>query len=65
MENRFRQYQVGTIEESSLEQLGGGANQDWYQSEMFREWWARVEPEERYAPDFVAFMEQQVIGLGS
>jgi hypothetical protein len=64
MENRFRQYQLGILDEAGLQQLGGAANSKWYGSESFREWWVASEPETQWTEDFVTFMEQQVMGQG-
>ena len=62
MENRFRQYQLGILDEAGLQQLSGAADSGWYGSEFFREWWTSTGPETVWAEDFVTFMEQQVMG---
>jgi hypothetical protein len=63
MENRYRQVQLGILGEDALGQLGGATNRNWYGSRMFREWWASADPEAQWSPDFIAFMERDVIGI--
>lgn len=59
MENRFRQRQLGILDENAMRQLG--ASEIWYGSWWFRAWWDQANPEKRWAPDFVAFMERDVL----
>lgn len=56
MENRLRQYQLGTISEPEITQLGGGARA-FYSSPMFREWWASRDQAQYFTADFIAFVE--------
>lgn len=64
MESRFRQMQLGVIDSGDIRNLGGTSNQNWYGSHFFKEWWVLSDPPSRWAPDFVRFMEQDVMQLG-
>ena len=59
MENRFRQMQLGILERESMGQLG--ASRGWYGSWWFREWWDDYPPEQQWSPDFIEFMEIEVL----
>lgn len=59
MEVRFRQHQLGTIDDDDMEGLGGTSNTHWYNSAMYRDWWRLSDPQLRWAPDFVKFMEEE------
>lgn len=63
MENRYRQVQLGIIDSSELEVGGGKANTQWYRSAHFVEFWHASDPEVRWSPDFVEFMETQVMAI--
>lgn len=61
MEARFRQRQLGTIDDEDLEGLGGRSNTNWYNSPMYRDWWRLSNPQSRWAPDFIQFMEKRIM----
>ena len=56
MENRLRQYQLGTITEPEITQLGGGARA-FYSNPAFREWWASRDQAQYFTADFIALVE--------
>lgn len=58
---RFRQRQLGTIGDEDLEGLGGKSNSNWYNSPMYTDWWRLSDPQSRWAPDFIQFMEEEVM----
>jgi hypothetical protein len=60
MENRFRQQKLGILGEEALGQLGG-VTPRFYGSWWFREWWDSNDPAVSWAPDFVEFMERDVL----
>jgi hypothetical protein len=60
MENRFRQIQLGILDEDAIAQFG--ASRTWYGSWWYREWWDEVyTPELQWAPDFIEFMESEML----
>ena len=63
MENRYRQVQLGIIDSSELEVGGGKANTHWYRSAHFNEFWRAGNMDIRWSPDFVEFMETQVMAI--
>jgi len=63
MENRYRQVQFGIIDPSELEVGGGKANTRWYRSAHFIEFWQTSEMKIRWTPDFVDFMETEILEI--
>jgi hypothetical protein len=63
MENRFRQVQLGVIDASELEVGGGTRNTEWYRSDHWLDFWKDTDQASRWSPDFVDFMETEVLGL--
>ena len=63
MENRYRQVQLGIIDPSELEVGGGKANTYWYRSAHFIEFWQAGEMKIRWTPDFIDFMETEVMAI--
>jgi len=63
MENRYRQVQFGIIDPSELEVGGGKANISWYRSAYFIEFWQAGEMKIRWTPDFIDFMETEVMAI--
>jgi len=63
MENRYRQVQLGIIDPSELEVGGGKANTFWYRSAHFTEFWHASDADIRWSPDFIEFMETQVMAI--
>ena len=63
MENRYRQVQLGIIDRSELDVGGGKANVSWYRSAHFIEFWKADGASIRWAPDFIDFMETQVMAI--
>lgn len=61
MEARFRQRQLGTIVNEDIKGLGGTSNSNWYNSQMYTDWWRLSNPQSRWAPDFIQFMEEEVM----
>jgi hypothetical protein len=59
MENRFRQIQLGILDEAAIIQFG--ASRTWYGSWWYRDWWDDYTPEEQWAPDFIEFMESKML----
>ena len=58
IENRFRQFQLGTVDETSLNQVGG-ASRGYYGGRQFQEWWRSRDQTLFFAPDFIEFFEAQ------
>lgn len=63
MENRWRQTKLGTVGESGLSIATGARNAEWYRSEHFRTFWRDENMASLWEPDFVDFMESQVMGI--
>lgn len=63
MENRYRQVQLGIIDSSELDVGGGKANTNWYRSAHFIGFWHASDPDIRWSPDFIEFMETQVMAI--
>ena len=63
MENRFRQVRLGIIDASELDVGGGKANTSWYRSAHFKAFWNNSDADIRWTPDFVEFMETQVMAI--
>jgi len=63
MENRYRQVRFGIIDPSELEVGGGKANTYWYRSAHFIEFWQTGEMKIRWTPDFIDFMEEEVMAI--
>lgn len=63
MENRYRQVRLGIIDASELEVGGGKANTHWYRSAHFADFWRASDADVRWSPDFVEFMETQVMAI--
>jgi hypothetical protein len=63
MENRYRQVRFGIIDPSELEVGGGKANTYWYRSAHFIEFWQAGEMKIRWTPDFIDFMEEEVMAI--
>ena len=63
MENRYRQVQLGIIDPAELDVGGGKANNSWYRSSHFIEFWRADDMNNRWSPDFVEFMETQVMAI--
>jgi hypothetical protein len=59
MENRFRQVQLGILDDDAIAQFG--ASRTWYGSWWYREWWDDYTPELQWAPDFIEFMETEML----
>jgi hypothetical protein len=57
IENRFRQMQLGTIDEASLSQVGGARG--YYGGRQFQEWWRSRDQTLFFPPDFIEFFEAQ------
>ena len=57
-ENRFRQIELGILEQSNIAQLGNNLA---YRLPFFREWWTR--DGSLFAKDFQAFVEQEYLPL--
>lgn len=62
-ENRFRQMEMGVIDESDLGAGGGVSNPNWFRSPHFLEWWESADRTESWAPDFLEFFETEVLGI--
>ena len=62
-ENRFRQMEMGVIQEADLGAGGGVANLRWFRSPHFLAWWASEERTTSWAPDFLDFFETDVLGI--
>ena len=62
-ENRFRQMQMGVIDETDLGVGGGTSNPAWFQSPYFLAWWASDDRSRSWAPDFLEFFETEVLGI--
>ena len=62
-ENRFRQMQLGIIERDDLSVAGGSANVNWFRSPHFMAYWQSSDQSARFAPDFVEFMETEILAL--
>jgi hypothetical protein len=62
-ENRFRQMQMGVIDDGDLGIGGGTSNKSWFRSTYFLEWWASADRTQSWAPDFLEFFETEVLGL--
>lgn len=60
-ENRFRQFQLGTLGEDALIQLG--ARGALFRNPFFAAYWPTQEG--MHSPDFVAFVESELLPLGS
>ena len=58
IENRYRQYQLGTVDETSLNQVGGGSR-GYYGGRLFQDWWASRDQTLYFAGDFIEFFEDQ------
>jgi hypothetical protein len=63
MENRFRQVQMGVIDEEDLGVGGGTSNPTWFRSPHFLAWWADADRSQAWAPDFLEFFETEVLGI--
>jgi len=63
MENRFRQFQLGAISLAELEASGGTRNTGWYRAQHWIDFWNDTDQPARWSPDFVDFMEIEVLGL--
>jgi len=63
MENRYRQVQLGIIDPSELDVAGGKANTSWYRSPHFIDFWRASDADIRWSPDFIEFMETQVMAI--
>ncbi|MEE4175280.1 MAG: hypothetical protein V2I57_13590 [Xanthomonadales bacterium] len=63
MENRYRQVQMGIIDPEDMGIAGGTSNPNWFRSPYFLEYWASLEPEGSWAPDFLEFFETEVLGI--
>jgi hypothetical protein len=62
-ENRFRQMQMGVIDDGDLGIGGGTSNKSWFRSPYFLEWCASADRTQSWAPDFLEFFETEVLGL--
>lgn len=62
-ENRFRQMQMGVIDNSDLGIGGGTSNAAWFRSPYFLEWWSSADRTQSWAPDFLEFFETEILGL--
>jgi hypothetical protein len=62
-ENRFRQMEMGVIHETDLGAGGGMANQAWFRSPHFLEWWGSSDRSESWASDFLEFFETEILGI--
>ena len=63
MEHRFRQAQLGIIDASTVDVSSGKANVRWYRSDHFRAYWQDVDQGVIWTPDFIDFMEMEVLGI--
>ncbi len=63
MENRYRQVQLGVIDPAELDVSGGRANIRWYRSRHLLDYWQSTDPTDIWSPDFMEFMETEVLGL--
>jgi len=63
MEIRHQQVQLGIIDESALDVGGGRANQSWYRSAHFEAFWEDSDVDIRWSPEFIEFMETQVMAI--
>jgi len=63
MENRWRQTTLGILGESGLGIAAGVRNTEWYRSEHFRTFWRDTNMASLWEPDFVDFMESEVMGI--
>ena len=62
-ENRFRQVQLGITEPEDLSVAGGSANVNWFRSHHFMAYWKSIDQSARFSPDFLEFMETEVLGI--
>lgn len=60
LENRLRQYQVGTVKAEELSQFSLGAR-GFYTNPSFREWWESRDQSEFFASDFIEFFESEFL----
>ena len=65
MENRYRQVKLGVIDPDELDVSGGRANISWYRSRHFLDYWRSSDPAQIWSPDFVEFMETEVLAIQS
>lgn len=63
MENRWRQTQLGVLDESGLEVGTGIRNTGWYQSDHFKAYWEYYDMHNTMNPEFVEFMETKVMRI--
>jgi hypothetical protein len=63
MENRWRQTQLGVLDESGLEVGTGIRNTGWYQSDHFKAYWEHYDMHNSMDPEFVEFMETEVMRI--
>jgi len=63
MENRWRQRELGILDDSGLGIGAGMRNTGWYHSEHFRAYWRQENMAAVFEPAFVDFMESEVMGL--
>jgi hypothetical protein len=63
MENRWRQWRLGILDDSGLGIGTGMRNTLWYRSEHFRDFWQEREMASLFEPAFVDFMEREVMAI--
>ena len=63
MENRYRQVQLGILDPSELDASGGRGNVAWFRSPYFLDFWQSYDQAAVWAPDFIEFMESEVLGI--
>lgn len=62
-ENRFRQMKLGVISKEDLGIAGGTSNPSWFQSPHFLDWWRSTDRTTAWAPDFLEFFEEEILGI--
>ncbi|MBT8479153.1 MAG: hypothetical protein HKN37_10620 [Rhodothermales bacterium] len=60
LENRLRQFQVGTVKAEELSQFSLGAR-GFYTTPSFREWWGSRDQSDFFASDFIEFFESEFL----
>lgn len=63
MENRWRQTQLGILDNSGLEVGTGIRNGGWYRSDYFKAYWTYFDMGSNMDPAFVEFMETEVMQI--
>jgi hypothetical protein len=63
MENRFRQVQLGIIDDADTKMGGGTSNLYWWRSDHLLDYWRSIDQTQMWPADFVEYMETTVLGI--